>query len=191
MKTKNPDSFSQRVQNLALKAKTDKSALSELICEYTKIIQTTVLSMASSTDEVSDLSQEGLMGLCNAVKTYDENKGVLFVTYAGVCVRNTIASAMRKKPYYTDEITEEIEDKSFDGNLENSVVEKVRFDEIQKIIEKNLSDAEVKILRKYLEGKPYEVIASELCENVKYVDNGMQRVRKKLRPILDGEIKND
>ena len=179
--------FSNKAQKLALEAKNNKDALSELICLYMKTIQNTVLSMAISTDEVSDLSQEALMGLCDAVKTYNEEKGALFVTYASVCIRNKILSALRKKPLETDEITEEIQDNKPDANPEFSVVDKVRAGELMEIISSHLSKKELMVFEEYFRGKSYERIARELGMTPKTVNNAMQRVRKKLKAVLDGE----
>ncbi|MBE6836652.1 MAG: sigma-70 family RNA polymerase sigma factor [Ruminococcus sp.] len=186
----NGNGFSQKVQKLALEAKTDKDALSELICLYMKTIQNTVSSMAISTDEVSDLSQEALMGLCDAVKTYDESKGAQFITYASVCIRNKILSALRRKPYETDEITEEIQDNKYGVNPEFSVVDKVRVGELMEIISLHLSEKELMVFEGYLSGKSYERIAKELDMTTKTVDNAMQRVRKKLKAVLDSENSN-
>ncbi|MBQ7755852.1 MAG: sigma-70 family RNA polymerase sigma factor [Oscillospiraceae bacterium] len=186
----NGNGFSNKAQKLALEAKNDKDALSELICLYMKNIQNTVSSMAISIDEVSDLSQEALMGLCDAVKTYDESKGAQFTTYANVCIRNKILSALRKKPLATDEITEEIQDDKYDVNPEFSVVDKVRVGELMEIISKRLSKTEWEVFDRYVRGKSYEGIAKELSVTTKNVDNAMQRVRKKLKAVLDGENSN-
>lgn len=190
MKQLSGNSFSQKAQKLALKAKTDKDALSELIVHYMKTIQHTVSSMAISTEEVSDLSQEALMGLCDAVKTYDEGKGAQFTTYASVCIRNKILTALRKTPTDFDEITDEIQDEKYGVNPEFAVVDKVRADELIKIISGNLSQTEWKVFERYIEGKSYEKIAGELSLSVKTVDNAMQRVRKKLKTVLGGENRN-
>lgn len=187
MKEKPQNAFSQRAQKLALEAKTDKDALSSLICMYMKNIQKTVASMAVSTDEVSDLSQEALMGLCDAVKTYDETKGAAFVTYANVCIRNKILSALRKTPAATDEITDEIEDDKFGTNPEFVVIDKVRADEMIEIISRALSKNEWAVFEKYVQGKSYEQISLELDVGLKAVDNAMQRVRRKLKAVLDKE----
>lgn len=180
-------SFSQKAQKLALKAKTDKNSLSELICMYTKSIQNTVSSMAVSADELSDLSQEALMGLCDAVKTYDADKSAFFSTYANVCIRNKIISALRNKPCDADEITDEIEDSNVNANPELTVVDKVRTDELMGIISDKLSKTEWRVFCRYVKGKSYEIISKELDLPPKAVDNAMQRVRKKLKAVLSEE----
>ncbi len=176
--------FSDKVQKTAVKAKNDKNAFSELIVMYSKRIQAMVVPMASSPDEVSDLSQEGLMGLCRAVKTYDENKGTKFTTYANVCIRNNILSALRKKPESTDEIND-VEDESLNNNTESVAVDRVWFDGVKKVMGDVLTKTEIEIFKKYLRGKSYDQIATEMGTGVKNVDNGMQRVRKKLRAMFE------
>ena len=186
----NGNGFADRVQKIAVEAKSDKDALSKLICMYMKNIQTTVVSMSISTEEVSDLSQEALMGLCDAVKTYDETKGAMFATYASVCIRNKILSALRKRPAATDEITEEICDENYGVNPENAVIDKVRADELIEIISGSLSETEWSVFGRYLDGMSYEKIAEELSVTTKTVDNAMQRVRRKLKSVLGAERKS-
>ena len=45
--------------------------------------------------EISDLYQEGLIGLLHAIETFDKDKEVLFYTYACTCIRTNIISAIR------------------------------------------------------------------------------------------------
>ena len=107
-----------------------------------------------------------------------------------LCIRNKILSALRKKPLATDEITEEIQDDKYDVNPEFSVVDKVRVGELMEIISKRLSKTEWEVFERYVRGKSYEGIAKELSVTTKNVDNAMQRVRKKLKAVLDGENSN-
>lgn len=176
--------FSMDVQQLALKAAKDKEAFSELICRYMKTIQLMVVSMANSPDEVNDLSQEGLMGLFDAVKTYDPSKGALFATYANVCIKNKILTAIRKLPRATNEITDDIQDTDFGANPEFVVIDREREREIRALLLAELSENEWQVFEKYLQGEAYGQIASELNITVKVVDNAMQRVRRKLRSVL-------
>ena len=99
-------------------------------------------------------------------------------------------SALRKKPYETDEITDEIQDNKYGVNPEFSVVDKVRAGELMEIISLHLSKKELKVFEGYLSGKSYEKISKELMMTTKNVDNAMQRVRKKLKAVLDNENSN-
>ena len=45
--------------------------------------------------ESEDLTQEGMMGLISAIRTYDASQNTAFRTYAEVCIRRRIYSAIR------------------------------------------------------------------------------------------------
>ena len=45
--------------------------------------------------EECDLYQEGLLGLTNAIKTFDQSKEASFFTYANICIKTKIQTAIR------------------------------------------------------------------------------------------------
>ena len=59
-----------------------------------------------------------------------------------------------------------------------------REQEINKLIEENLSKKEKSVLALYLKGLSYMEIASALGENTKSVDNAIARTKKKLEEVL-------
>ena len=61
----------------------------------------------------------------------------------------------------------------------DTITKKEYYEEIQKVIHKNLSDFEEKVLDRFVQGESYEVIAKKLDTPVKSVDNAIQRIRKK------------
>ena len=87
-------------------------------------------------------------------------------------------------------------DEDGENTLINSVTEKHRFDpeeiminrERFKILEeslvKTLSSYESKVLKRYLSGSSYTVIASELGKSEKSIDNALQRIKKKLEKLV-------
>ena len=172
------------IQELGLRAKADKNACSELICIYTTKIQAMVVPLAQSADEVGDLSQEGLMGLIYAVRTYDSRKGALFSTYANVCIKNKILTAIRKRPLAAAEITDDIRDTGECSDPEAKVIEKETGRELYELYGSVLTESERRVFEKYLQGEAYNQIALELNISLKAVDNAMQRVRRKLKSIL-------
>ncbi|NLZ45788.1 MAG: sigma-70 family RNA polymerase sigma factor [Clostridiales bacterium] len=191
MKTGSTNGFSQKVQTLAIKASTDKMAMSELICVYTTRIQRMVVNMANSPDQVSDLTQEGLMGLCNAVNSYDSSKGAKFSTYANICIKNKIINALKKTPAITDEFTDEVHGEGLVDSPEQVVLDKLREFELNEVASHLLTDIEYRVLQKYLQDKAYSQIALELNTTLKVVDNAMQRVRRKLKSVFKSNESED
>lgn len=46
--------------------------------------------------EYDDLVSEGMVGLINAAKSWDDTKGVKFSTFAYSCIRNEMVDAVKK-----------------------------------------------------------------------------------------------
>ena len=158
----------------------NQTAFQQLALRYVFVIKKVACNFQGSMDN-DDLIQEGFLGLYNAVNTYNENGGASFRTYAGVCIRNKMVSAVRSagKGIRTEELREDIPVRSED-EPENAFIIKEEFAEVMKCIEERLSKSEKKVLSLYLEGKSYDEIAAELNKSRKFCDNAMQRVRKKL-----------
>lgn len=153
--------------------------------------------------EVEDIMQEGLIGLYEAIKDYSDNKQATFKTFMDICVTRQIMTALKaasrqkhiplntyvslNKPLFQEEtdrnfqdtlITEKIEDpESLFIDIEKTL-------EINKEIERSLSDFEYKVLRLYLQGVSYVRIAKVLEKEEKAIDNAIQRIRKKLSKNL-------
>ena len=141
--------------------------------------------------EVDDLFQEELIGLNNAVMSFDESAGASFRTYAGVCIRNRMVSAVRSANSSGNLISnnalplcEQTDTPSAAmTEPENALAAGEALKDIMKVIEAELTELERNVLSLYLEDKSYEEISAELGKSRKACDNAMQRVRRKLRPM--------
>ena len=72
-------------------------AFAELSARYLGLIRAKAkLFEGASAPEKEDLWQEGLLGLYAAAISYRPGRGASFPTYAGVCVYNQMASAVRR-----------------------------------------------------------------------------------------------
>lgn len=186
MEKENSFAFSEYSDELlAVTAKKDKCAAAELISRYVCSIEIRAKKYAPEIYE--DLAQEGLMGLLRAVDTYDKSRDVKFSTYANVCIKNKMLSALNKrttieKGEIGDIPEEEIHDPS--DIPENIVVEKERLEEIYNKIISALSEQEWRVFQLFLTGLAYNQIALDLNVPLKTVDNAMQRVRRKLKSVL-------
>ncbi|MCI8554084.1 MAG: hypothetical protein HFJ80_03965 [Clostridiales bacterium] len=73
-----------------------EDAFSLLVSRYTGIIRRQVALYRSVRLETEDLEQEGLVGLLAAVRSYQESGGASFRTYASLCIRRRMLSAVRR-----------------------------------------------------------------------------------------------
>lgn len=165
-------------------------AFSLLVQRYTGIIRKHVAMYRSVRLETEDLEQEGLVGLLSAVRTYQESGGASFRTYASVCIRRRMLTAVRRNaaahhipPSELVSIDgEEARDGESSAPTDPAVLLQQREDSYQfhSRLRKNLTDREYQVLMLYLGAYSYEEIAQLLHTGVKAVDNALQRVRRKL-----------
>ncbi len=159
----------------------NQTAFHQLVLRYMFAVKRKAADMNCKSMDFDDLVQEGFLGLYNAVNAYDENGGASFRTYAMVCIKNKMLSAVRSagREIDTEELSEDIPARA-ETEPENAFIIKEDFARLMRYIEKSLSKSELKVLSLYLDGKSYDEIASELNKSRKFCDNAMQRARKKL-----------
>lgn len=166
-----------------------QEAFRQLAARYYLVVRKRAAEFQASGIEPDDLFQEGMLGLHNAACTYSSEKGASFGTYAGVCIRNRLISALRAHNAEKNRINNEhfpIDDaklvpSSPECEPENALIGREALESLEKYLRENLSDAESDVLSLYMEGKSYEEIASILGISKKACDNAIQRVRKKLK----------
>ena len=85
------------VQLSALVRQGQGDAFAELSARYLGLIRAKAQRFeGASAPEKEDLWQEGLLGLYAAAVSYKPEGGAEFSTYAGVCIYNRMASAVRR-----------------------------------------------------------------------------------------------
>lgn len=184
----NFDSLSD-AELVKLAKNSDEGAFRELVVRYLYLIRSVAAEYKKSGLEPDDLIQEGLLGLLSAVNSYDETKGSAFKSYAGVCVKNKIVSAVRtalsdKNKILNDSILLDYEAELSANHLsepEAVIISQEAEEGLYTAIEQNLTELEKKVLSLYLLGYSYAEISAEFGINEKACDNAMQRVRKKLK----------
>ena len=183
----------------------DMAAQDYLIRKYTALVKSEARKMYLIGADEEDLIQEGMIGLFQAIRDYDENQEASFASFAKLCVRRQIYSAVtasnRKKhqplntyisfdePAFADdggmdwEKNQTVEDIIFADethtNPEKIMLDREQVDMIESLIVERLSRYEKKVLDLYLEGRSYDNIGEELGKSRKAVDNAIQRIRKK------------
>lgn len=166
-------------------------SLTHLIERYSETIKQKAFSFNNLNGiENDDLFQEGMIGFVSAVYSFDDSKNVQFSTYASTLAVRKMISAVRKsnnKSNLPMKYFISIEDEndllpSF-PSPEETLISNEELDTINSFIENNLSKSEKKVLKLHLLGLAYSEIAEILECNEKFVDNALQRIRRKLRKL--------
>lgn len=177
------------LSELLEKSKQDEVALNDLLKDYKPLVMSIARKYYLIGGELDDLIQEGMIGLYRAVLTYKNDKNANFTTFASICVNRQIQTAIKKansgknKPFTNlYSVDSKILDRmlSNDCSPEDIVLRKESLKEISDLVNINLSKLEKEILKNYLMGKSYEEIGNDLHINKKSVDNGLNRIIKKL-----------
>ena len=69
--------------------------MENLIRRYTRLVKTCARPYFLAGADAEDLMQEGMLGLLNAVREYDESKGIPFGAFARLCITRKIYSAVK------------------------------------------------------------------------------------------------
>ena len=190
---------------LYLIGESSESALDILYEKYKKVIELKAnkyrLLGKKVGLEYNDLVQEGLVGLSEAIKSYKDNKDVKFSSFANICIERQMLSILsystRKKHSFLNEsysLDDSIDkdgrtllDVLFNSTSDPSVMieNKETFDNLYSALYKELSELERDVLDLKLVGLEYKEIASLLNKSYKSIDTALQRIRIKLRKILD------
>lgn len=182
----------EQLQSLARKGKSE--AEDELVRRYARVVRICSRPLYLAGGDSEDLIQEGMMGLLSAVREYDENKRCTFKTFAEVCIRNRLRSAVRsaaRKKHaplndglsLDDVLSDESKSQGHQVLMrdpEEQVLARESANEFITTYSRCLSKLEAQILELYLGGLSYEEIADHLGRDSKAVDNAVQRIRRKL-----------
>lgn len=174
----------------------DDSAFEEITNRYKGLNSYLAFEYCIPEYDVCDFTQEGLLGLLSACKTYNSDMGTTFKNYAATCIKNRFVSIIRKaksKGAIPNENIVSIDDNRFSDteeldfsdnnklNPEEIVVSKERLEEFLIQMKQSLSQKEITVAYFYLKGLTYEEISEKTGLSKKSVDNALQRVKKKLQ----------
>lgn len=188
-------------EEYVLKAQSgDDSACEYILNKYKPMVRSVSRTYFLLGGDRDDIVQEGMIGLYKAVCAYDPHDDAGFQTYAGICVRRQIYSAIKaaarnKHMPLNDYISLNSSDESsVDGNAESRehfdvrlmnpediVIYREQIDILQGEIDGRLSKFEKAVLRQYMSGRTYDEIAVKLGKNTKAIDNALQRIKRKLK----------
>lgn len=155
-----------------------------------------------------DLIQEGMIGLYQAVLSYDETKNSSFSAFADVVVSRHILNAIRRSNrkkngplnHYIslDSAASQNTDLEFGGgsslldslilqrnqNPEELVIDKETYSVIRYELGRQLSRFEKSVFELSSRGMDYQEIAKALGKTPKSIDNALQRIKNKYKKLV-------
>jgi RNA polymerase sporulation-specific sigma factor len=179
----------------------DDRARETLIQRYTGFVRMKASSYFIAGGEPEDLVQEGLIGLCKAMRDFRADKETSFRSFAELCVTRQIITAIKTatrykhaplNTYVSFSQTPAGQDPDSDVTLGDALpgshvndptVAVISTDELKSLVfclGTGLSPLEADALRMYLEGSSYEDMAEVLDCDTKAIDNALQRVKRKI-----------
>ena len=186
-------------------AEGDLTAEELLVMRYTRLVRACARPYFLMGGDSEDLIQEGMVGLLKAIRDYRSCRESSFRTFAEVCVRNRLYSALRAAacdkhsplnrsipldvPFFEGNSCLASASDLACANPEDIVIGRESVDDLLKTACQCLSEFETKILQLYLDGLSYQEIAQQTNRSTKSVDNAVQRVRRKIaQQLFHGDI---
>ncbi|MDX6506850.1 MAG: polymerase sporulation-specific sigma factor [Gaiellaceae bacterium] len=186
---------------IALAKQGDRNAYDRLVRRYHGFVRLKASSYFLAGGDADDLIQEGLVGLYKAVRDYRSDRESSFRNFAELCITRQIITAV--KTATRNKHTPLNQSVSFsappagaggDGEptLEDVIPGSTVHDPVNQVISSEelhslvgclstaLSELESRVLALYLDGRPYEEVATRLGCDAKTVDNALQRVKRKV-----------
>ena len=194
-------------EELVRLSRSDSKAMDFLLNKYKGVVLSCSKSLFILGGDNQDLVQEGMIGLFKAIRDFDEHKNIKFSTFAQICVKRNIYTAItnsnspKNEPLnkglsisHTDSSDEDdyFKNLSTDDlglseiyNPEDNVINKEKYDEIIDFMSKELSKLEYQVMDLYIIGLTTSEIAKVLNKNEKTTDNAFQRAKTKIRKYLE------
>lgn len=185
------------LQDLASKG--DRAAEEALAKRYIRLVRICARPLFLAGGDHEDLIQEGMFGLLSAIRQYDPEHGTAFKTFAELCIRRKLISAI-KAASSTKHIplnaglslevllSEQCPSADFlQLSPEEEILQRENEMHIRELLSsffEKLSKLEKQVFINYLKGLSYREIALLCSKDEKSVDNAIQRIRNKLAKCL-------
>ncbi|MBR4703821.1 MAG: sigma-70 family RNA polymerase sigma factor [Oscillospiraceae bacterium] len=184
---------------LALASAGDLQAEETMIRRYSRVVRSLARPFFLTGGDQEDLLQEGMLGLLSAIRGYDAGKNASFRTFAMLCIRRRLISAVRESAGTQNVSLDDclsLESSLFDelssrnDNMRGPEELLIDREESQKRYQnllQRLSAFEQSVLRCFLRGMSYREIAKTTNRSEKAVDNAVQRIRRKFQKLTPGD----
>ena len=195
-------------ETLASKANLgDEKAENEILERYKGLVVKIARSYFILGGEMEDIVQEGMIGLYKALKGYDKKKNASFKTFATMCIKHQIQSAIKvanakkNSPLSNSVSLQSFSENSDDDDFlpvnlifqvspDEKIINKEDYRNLLENIKKMLSEKELQVLKYYLKGYTYKEISNILGTSEKSIDNSLSRIKSKLKKLTENNNLN-
>ncbi len=169
----------------ALVADGCREAEEELVKRYLRPVRVCARPYFLAGGDSEDLIQEAMFGLLKAIREFDPGRDARFKTFAEVCIRNRIRSAVTnaarsKHAPLNDSVPFESPMLGVGASPEEQYISREEETELLTCLEQQLSPLEHRVLDFFLLGLSYQEISEQVGRSIKSVDNAVQRIRRKV-----------
>ncbi|MEI6602970.1 MAG: RNA polymerase sporulation sigma factor SigH [Clostridia bacterium] len=189
-------------QIIALYKAGDEWAFEYLINKYKYLVRYKIRNNFLQGADKDDLLQEGIIGLYKAIRDYDTEKAASFKVFAELCITRQIHSAIKMSARQkhiplnnymslSTPVNEDTDQPLYDavdiGGYEDPMEKLINletFAEFETNAMRELSKFELAVLNLYLNNFSYHRISELTGKSVKSVDNGLQRIKKKIEKLI-------
>ncbi len=182
------DYSSCSVPELLILSRQSHDAMRELITRHIRLVRVCARPLFLAGGDTEDLVQEGMIGLLDAIRSYDTHSEVPFASFAALCIRRRMYSAIRsaaaQKHAPLNESVPFPESAAAPSDPEEELILREGTRERLDALREKLSPVERKVLTLFLEGCSYREISQRVGKPLKSVDNAVQRIRRKAAQSL-------
>jgi len=153
--------------------------------------------------DMQEVNSECNVGFSDALRSYQEDKDSKLSSFITLCIERRISTLIRKynrekykilhDSYSLDYLYEQFQRPLIEILEDNSneplinMEEKENYNELIGTIKERLSKKEIEVFELMIKGYDYKQIAKILNNTPKQIDNAMQRIKGKIRKILDAK----
>lgn len=186
----------------------DEDAKNMLYYKYKFIIDVLIKKysnwLSSLKVDYQELYSECAVGFSDALRSFQEDKDSSLPTFITLCIERRLGGVIRKYSrdkykvmqdsysldfIYDDKnaaLIEKLSDGSSNDPLKN-MAEEEEYAELIENIKYSLTDKELEVFVLKIRGFDYQEIARILNRNPKQIDNTMQRIKTKIKNLIDNK----
>lgn len=168
-----------------LTASGNRDAEEALVKRYLRMVRVCARPYFLAGGDSEDLIQEATFGLLKAIREFEPGHDATFKTFAEVCIRNRIRSAVAtasrsKHAPLNNSIPFESPMLGSGASPEELYISREEEAERLTMLAQKLSPLERSIMALFLHGLSYREISEQVGRPAKSVDNAIQRIRRKV-----------